>query len=244
MLILESVTRSFGGVVVADSISMELRADETVAIIGPNGAGKTSLFNLICGVHTLSEGSITFGGRDLVGLSPFERARLGLGRAFQHVNLFESMTVRENLMLAALVKDGHMWDWHRHSGVGYDATRAHVDHVLSLARLQGYSEATPDALSYGDQKRLDVAIALSSSPQVLLLDEPTAGMSLDEGEEIMSEIIDLGREEKVTIYFIEHDMDMVVNYADRVVGLDKGRVIADGRPEEVMELDIMRRLYF
>ena len=230
LLALEGVTRRFGALAAVNDVSLAVTARERRAIIGPNGAGKTTLFNLITGQLPPSAGRIVLGGQPITGLPPHVVARRGLARSFQRNNLFPRLPVRENLRLAAAA-DGQ-GSWNLLGRVG--GLRAPLGRARETAEAVGLTErldALAGQLSYGEQRQLEVGVALATAPRLLLLDEPTAGMSPEETLRMTRMLEGLPRE--VTLLIIEHDMDVVASLADRVTVLHYGEVLTEGSFAEV-----------
>ncbi len=230
LLALEGVTRRFGALAAVNGVSLAVTARERRAIIGPNGAGKTTLFNLITGQLPPSAGRIVLGGQPITGLPPHVVARRGLARSFQRNNLFPRLPVRENLRLAAAA-DGQ-GSWNLLGRVG--GLRAPLERARETAEAVGLTErldALAGQLSYGEQRQLEVGVALATAPRLLLLDEPTAGMSPEETLRMTRMLEGLPRE--VTLLIIEHDMDVVASLADRVTVLHYGEVLTEGSFAEV-----------
>jgi branched-chain amino acid transport system ATP-binding protein len=230
LLAVEDLRRNFGALRAVNRVSFAVERRERRAIIGPNGAGKTTLFDLITGVLAPSGGRIVFDGAAITGLSPHAVARRGLARSFQRNNLFASLSVRENLRLAAAVRERGSYDLV--GSVGrlarpLAAAREMADAVGLAARL----DTPAGQLSYGEQRQLEVGLALATAPALVLLDEPTAGMSPEETQR-MTELL-LGLPRTVTLLIIEHDMDVVFSLADRITVLHHGEVLADGTPDAV-----------
>jgi ABC-type uncharacterized transport system ATPase subunit len=224
----EKLCRAFGGLVAVDGIDLEVAEGDLSCIIGPNGAGKSTLFNMLCGVTLPSRGRIRFEGRDLVGLQSFEFARAGIARKFQVPSIFGSMSVRDNLLVAA-----HGSDMSR------AAARAdELIALLSLARTRGY---VADELSHGQKQWLEIGMGLMSEPKLLLLDEPTAGMSAEETRKT-AELL-LGLKGKTAVIAIEHDMRFVRQLNCRTMVLHQGRVIAQGSFCEIEADDLVRDVY-
>ena len=236
----EGLRKSFGSLRVTDEVSLRLPAGRRHGLIGPNGAGKTTLFDLITGEVEADAGEVFIGGRSLIGAPPDARARAGLARSFQRNNLFPGMTVRENLALACALKHGIGHVFWRVAG-GFAALREEAeDHAerLGLAGHLGQSVAT---LAYGTQRQLEIGLALVQEPLLLLLDEPTAGMSPEETASILTLLSSLP--ETLTLLVIEHDMDVIFGLAERITVLDYGRVLLEGTPAEVRASDEVRRRY-
>ena len=240
MLNLQHLVRTFGGLTAVNGVSMRVAAGERRALIGPNGAGKTTLFNLISGVLPVSSGAIWLGERDITRLPAHERANLGLGRTFQRNNLFFNLSVFENVRLAVQHQrrvSHHMFaPAARFSEVG-TATAA----LLERIGLADRSDEPVQTLAYGQQRVLEIALALALQPRILLLDEPTAGMSPAETAEIARLIAALPRD--LTLLIIEHDMDVVFSIADTISVLHYGQVLAEGRPDEISRSQEVQEIY-
>lgn len=228
----ENLTRKFGPIVAVDSVSLEIPEDSVTAIIGPNGAGKTTMFNLLTGVLSPTAGRVYFQGERIDDLSPEHIVERGIVRSYQVTNIFPRLTVRENVRLST--QSGHSGfrprDFLTHYTKLEEAT-AQATAVLDRVGLQDVRSVKASNLSHGQQRRLDVAIALASDPDLLLLDEPTAGMSPEE----TSEMTDLLRElaSEVTIVIVEHDMDVVMDLSDRIAVMNWGSLLTVGTPEAV-----------
>ncbi|HSU44147.1 MAG TPA: ABC transporter ATP-binding protein [Casimicrobiaceae bacterium] len=226
------MSKSFDGVDAVRNVSFSVAAGEIVAMIGPNGAGKTTLFNLIHGEAVSDRGDAVFDGRSLVGLPTHVIAHLGIGRTFQVAATFASMTVRESVALALAANRRR-----DRAVIGGLLTRvsADIDALLERLRIGDLRDTHCAALAYGDAKRLELAMALAGAPKLLLMDEPTAGMSPRSRRELMQLVVDLARGDGRTILFTEHDMDIVFGFAERVIVLDRGAIIAEGPAEEIRE---------
>jgi branched-chain amino acid transport system ATP-binding protein len=240
VLKLEQLAKHFSGLHVLKGINLSVEAGERRAIIGPNGAGKTTLFNLISGALQPTSGRVLVEGRDVTGKPPNRMWALGLARTFQKNNLFFQLTTYENVRLAVQAHHGyaHRWfrSWQSLHGVN-DQTRD----ILVRLDLWGRRDEIVTNLSYGEQRQLEVAIALAADPKVLLLDEPTAGMSPAETSRTVAMIAALPRE--LTVLIIEHDMDAVFSLADRIAVLNYGEVLADGTPEAVKSDPKVQEVY-
>ncbi len=237
LLVVDDVRLAFAGIVALDGVSFTVGNGELFAIIGPNGAGKTSIFNCLNGVYRPQRGSITLAGTELIGMSPHRIAEVGVARTFQNIELFENLTVLENLQLG------------RHLAVGYGtgaamvwkgkAQREEVEHrrrveeIIDFLEIEPFRKQLVGMLPYGVQKRVELGRALAMDPKLLLLDEPAAGMNLEETEDIARFILDIKEELDVAMILVEHDMGLVMDIADRVMVLDFGVKIADGTPDEV-----------
>jgi branched-chain amino acid transport system ATP-binding protein len=230
VLEVEQLGKSFGGVRAVDQVSFTLGAGELLALIGPNGAGKTTCFNMLNGQLRAGSGSVRLGGRQILGLPPRRIWRLGVGRTFQITATFASMTVRENVQMALLSHH------HRHAGMWRPAAEHYIDEaeaLLARVGMHGQSDRACGVLAYGDIKRVELAVALANDPILLLMDEPTAGMAPKERIELMALTADIVRERDISVLFTEHDMDVVFAHADRIMVLDRGRLIVEGTPGEV-----------
>jgi branched-chain amino acid transport system ATP-binding protein len=228
---LQGLRRSFGVVVATDDVSLEFAAGTLSAIIGPNGAGKTTLFGLISGRIKPDAGRVLLDGEDITGLERQQIVRRGIGRAFQVANLFPSFTVSESLAAAILTHEGRTASLFRAFPPADIAARA--AEVMELCGLSALAEVQARHLSHGDQKLLDIALALALDPKVLLLDEPTAGMGPEERWRMIERVHRLWEARRMTLVFIEHDMDIVFRIAKTVRVLRYGAVLAQGTPEEV-----------
>lgn len=240
MLAVESVAKAFDGFQAIASAGFEVEKGQITAVIGPNGAGKTTLFNLITGHLTPDAGSIRFKGREIAGLAPHKICRLGIARSFQLINVFGRLSVFENVQVACLSQLRKTWNMFTPS------KKLAVRETMSLLErvgLEAHAGVPCSSLSYGDQKALEIAIALSSKPELLLLDEPTAGMSPEETRATVQLIENLARQEGLTILFTEHDIDIVFNIAQKIVVMHQGRVIAEGVPEEVRRNPEVQKAY-
>jgi branched-chain amino acid transport system ATP-binding protein len=230
MLRVDGLTKSFGGDDVVHAVSFAVAAGELVALIGPNGAGKTTCFNMINGQLLPDRGTVTLGGARIDGLPPRRIARMGVGRTFQVAATFASMTVRENVQLALLSHAGAQLGVRARAT---DCVRAEADALLERVRMTRLAGAGCATLAYGDAKRVELALALAGRPRLLLMDEPTAGMSPRSRGRLMQLAADVARSERIAVLFTEHDMDVVFGHANRVIVLDRGRMIAEGSPAEI-----------
>ncbi|MBI1846581.1 MAG: ABC transporter ATP-binding protein [Candidatus Rokubacteria bacterium] len=237
LLQVESVSVRFGALMALSGVSVDVRAGEILAIIGPNGAGKTTLLNVISGFYHPSQGRIFFEGRDRTRLRPPDVAELGIARTFQNVALFKGMSVLDNIMTGRLLKmKGSFLLDALYLGPAMSqelANRAFVERIIDFLEIQAIRKAPAGRLPYGLQKRVELARALAAEPKLLLLDEPMAGMNVEEKEDMCRFILDVNGEFGTTIVLIEHDMGVVMDISDRVVVLDYGRKIADGTPDDV-----------
>jgi branched-chain amino acid transport system ATP-binding protein len=237
LLSVESVSLAFGGIQALRDVSFDIIRGEIRAIIGPNGAGKTSALNVINGFYRPQAGSITFKGRRRAAMRPYEAASGGIARTFQNVALFRGMSVLDNIMAGRTLhmRRGFFWQILRFGPALAEevAHRRKVEDIIDFLEIPHVRKVPVGRLAYGLQKRVELARALALEPNLLLLDEPMAGMNVEEKEEMSRYILDLRREFGITMALIEHDMGVVMDLSDRVVVLDYGRKIADGAPEEI-----------
>ena len=230
LLSVENLSKSYGGVHAVRGVSFSLQSGEILALIGPNGAGKSTCFDMLNGQNVPDTGRINLMGEDTAGMKPRAVWRLGVGRTFQITATFPTMTVRQNVQVA-LVSYGrqlfNLWA----SAPKYAQEEA--GRLLELVGMGGYAERPCGELAYGDLKRLELAIALANQPKLLLMDEPTAGMAPRERIELMRLTAQIAREKSIGVLFTEHDMDVVFEYADRILVLNRGALIAEGAPAAV-----------
>jgi branched-chain amino acid transport system ATP-binding protein len=247
ILELHDVHLSFAGVAAIDGVSFTVGKDELFAVIGPNGAGKTSIFNVISGVYRPQRGRIVFDGTDLAGLRPHEIAGLGVARMFQNVELFAGLTVLDNLMLGRhqRMRYGPLaaMAWLGRARRAELAARAAVEDVIDFLELEQWRRHQVGLLSYGVQKRVELGRALAMEPKLLLLDEPVAGMNLEETEDIARFMLDIRAELGIPMVLVEHDMGLVMDLADRILAVDFGAPIAVGTPEEIRDDPEVIRAY-
>jgi len=237
---IKDVTLTFGGLAALSNVDMDIEPGLITSIIGPNGAGKTSLLNCISGFYHPTSGEIHYDNNRLTHASPHQVSSLGIARAFQNLELFSGMTVLDNLMLA------------RHQKLKYNVLQAmvffgkasreesknrqYVEEVIDFMELEPYRKQTVGNLSYGIQKRVEVARALTLAPELLLLDEPMAGMNIEEKEDMVRFIIDIQIEREATVVLVEHDLGVVMDISDRIYVLDFGELIGSGTPEEIVKI--------
>jgi branched-chain amino acid transport system ATP-binding protein len=245
LLSLRGVAKSFGGVHAVHDISFDVRAAESVGLVGPNGAGKTTLFNCVCGQLRHDRGEIHFEGRSLDGLATYKRARLGVGRTYQKVEVFTDMTVRDHLMVAERARQGNGRLWKDLLNMS-KPTAAELDKVeatLDLVGIGSLADISVDALGLGHCRLVELARALAAEPKILLADEPSSGLDIHEAAEVAAVLRTVQRERATAILLVEHDLAMVGEVADRTVVMDLGGMLAQGTFDEVMADSTVRRAY-
>ena len=240
MLDVRGLRKTFDGFEAVGGVSLTVTAGQIAAIIGPNGAGKTTVFNLITGHLRPDEGAVVLEGRDITGMPPHDVCRLGMGRSFQRTNIFPRLTVFQNIQAALLSHRGRGLDFFARVERLY---REETEALLASLGLLDHAGEVGGYLSHGAQKQLELGIALASEPRLLLLDEPTAGMSAAETRDTIGLISRIARERGLTLLFTEHDMEVVFSIAERITVLHQGRVIAEGTPAEVRSDPEVRRVY-
>ncbi|HRL91329.1 MAG: ABC transporter ATP-binding protein [Comamonas sp.] len=247
ILDIQNISLRFGGVKALTDISFNVREHEIRSIIGPNGAGKSSMLNCINGVYTPSEGSITFRGQTFAHMNSRQVAEMGVARTFQNLALFKGMSVIDNIMTGRNLKmKCNLLQQAFHLGPARREELAHrefVENIIDFLEIQAYRKTPVGQLPYGLQKRVDLGRALAMEPQVLLLDEPMAGMNVEEKQDMCRFILDVNDEFGTTIVLIEHDMGVVMDISDRVVVLDYGKKIGDGIPDDVRNNEDVIRAY-
>lgn len=241
LLNVTNLGKSFGGNRAVDGVSFSVAPGELLALIGPNGAGKSTTFNMVNGQLQADSGSITLAGQELIGLKPRQIWKQGVGRTFQIAETFASLTVLENVQVALLSADGRLFNlWRR-------AAQHKVDEAMDLLRQVGMAAQADrpcSVLAYGDVKRVELAIALANRPKLLLMDEPTAGMAPKERNALMALTKQLVTERGLAVLFTEHSMDVVFAYADRLIVLARGRLIAEGTPAQIRDNPQVQAVYF
>jgi branched-chain amino acid transport system ATP-binding protein len=242
MLATEDLTIRFGGHAAVDGVSCAFQPGTLTSIVGPNGAGKTTYFNLISGQLAATSGKVRLNGEDITHYAAPRRTRLGLGRAFQLTNLFPNLSALENVRLAVQVRSGKGLDL-------FSRTQSHRELIdramahLGAVSLADRANAVAATLPHGDQRKLEVAILLALEPDIFMFDEPTAGMSVDEVPTILDIIAAIKQRRDKTILLVEHKMDVVRSLSDRIVVLHQGKLVADGKPADVINSDIVREAY-
>ncbi len=242
LLELREVKKYFGELRAVDDINLQIEEGGITAVIGPNGAGKSTLFNLITGLYPVTSGRIIFKGKDITNSPPYQIVRRGIGRSFQITNIFPGLTVMENTIIAAIPWKGGSTNFFRDI-----ETREELDEeaskALSAVGILDKKKLTASTLSHGDQKRLEIALSLLSQPELLLLDEPTAGMNVEEAKNTVELIKNVANQRNVTVLFTEHDISIVFSISDRIVVLHQGQIIADGAPEVVRKNQRVKEAY-
>jgi len=236
------LTRRFGALVAVDGFDLTVEPGEIRAVIGPNGAGKSTVFNLITSVLKPSAGQVIFAGEDVTGLPVHQVAQKGIARTFQLCHIFPALTVRENVRMAAQAREGRRWRFLGGGGVlSRSATAA--DEAMARMRLTRMADATAAMLSHGDQRLLEIAMAIAQKPRLLMLDEPTQGLSIEETGRAVQILKDMLAAGDLSVLLVEHDMEVVFKLADNITVLHRGRVIADGAPAAVRASAEVRSAY-
>lgn len=237
VLSVDHISLSFGGIRALSEVSLTVQAGEVFSIIGPNGAGKTSLLNSISGFYRPQAGHLFFDGQEITHLAEHRRAELGIARTFQNIELFKHMTVLDNLMLgghihlkSGILSGGVYWGWAEREEIRFRET---VEEIIDFLEIEHIRYQMVGHLSYGLQKRVELGRALALDPRIILLDEPMAGMTVEEKEDMVRFVLDMSDEREVTVVLIEHDMGVVMDVSDRIAVLDFGKKIAEGEPEAV-----------
>ncbi|GEL78108.1 ABC transporter ATP-binding protein [Tenuibacillus multivorans] len=238
----KDLTIAFGGHVAVNEVSVDIPKNQFTSVIGPNGAGKTTFFNMLSGQLTPTKGQVFFKGEDITKKSATERARIGIGRSFQITNVFPNITVFENVRLAIQSRENVRFQMLRHF-TKYKAFADEAMSILETVLLKDRAKALAVNLSHGEKRKLEIAMLLALNTEVLLLDEPTAGMSLEEVPAILDVIKQIKEEENRTIILIEHKMDMVLGLSDQVMVLFNGEFLAQGSPDEIMENETVQAVY-
>ena len=241
MLKVSGLGKSFGGVRAVDGISFELAAGELLALIGPNGAGKSTTFNMVNGQLRADAGSVQLDGQELVGLAARDIWRRGVSRTFQIAETFSSLTVVENVQMALLSADRKLFSMWRRAA---DHKRDQALLLLEQVSMSAQADRPCSVLAYGDVKRVELAMAVANDPKLLLMDEPTAGMAPGERNDLMALTRQLVMDRGMAVLFTEHSMDVVFAFADRIIVLARGRLIAEGKPQEIRDHPKVQEVYF
>jgi branched-chain amino acid transport system ATP-binding protein len=245
LLTLRGVSKSFGGIQAVHGITFDVTPGECVGLVGPNGAGKTTLFNCVCGQLRPESGEVVFDGTQLIGLPTYKRARLGIGRTYQRVEVFTDMSVRDHLMVAERARRGEARLWRDLCNLS-KATRdekERVDAILELVGITRLATTSVNALGLGNCRLVEVARALATEPKILLADEPSSGLDLHETEELAAVIRQVQRERGTAVLLVEHDLTMVADVVDRTIVMDLGSMLAEGTFDEVMADPVVRHAY-
>jgi branched-chain amino acid transport system ATP-binding protein len=242
---LHGVCKSFGGIQAVSSISFDVGAGESVGLVGPNGAGKTTLFNCVCGQLRPEIGDIVFDGVPLAGLPTYKRARLGIGRTYQKVEVFTDMSVRDHLMVAERARqgEGRLWRDLLNLSKPTKDEMERVDATLELVGITELADTSVNALGLGNCRLVELARALAAEPKILLADEPSSGLDLHETEEVAAVLRTVQRERGTAVLLVEHDLTMVADVVDRTVVMDVGAILAEGTFDEVMANPLVRAAY-
>ena len=236
------LVRRFGALVAVDDIDLAVEPGEIRAVIGPNGAGKSTVFNLITSVLKPSAGQVIFAGEDITGMPVHQVAQKGIARTFQLCHIFPALTVRENVRIAAQARDGRRWQF-LGGGRVLNRSASAADEAIARMRLTRMADATAAMLSHGDQRLLEIAMAIAQKPRLLMLDEPTQGLSIEETGRAVQILKDMLMEGGLSVLLVEHDMEVVFKLADNIMVLHRGRVIADGSPAAVRASAQVRSAY-
>lgn len=244
---MQNISLSFGGIKALQDVDFEVRDGEILAIIGPNGAGKTSLINSINGFYHPQAGSISFEGQNIDHLPPYKRAQMGISRTFQNIALYTNMTALDNLMAARhihmksnMITGALFWGPARNEEIEH---RGMVEEIIDFLEMENIRKTIVGNLSYGLRKRVELGRALALEPSLLLLDEPMAGMNVEEKEDMARFILDIHERQKMTIMLIEHDIGLVMDISHRIVALDFGRKIDEGTPQEIANSEAVIKAY-
>jgi branched-chain amino acid transport system ATP-binding protein len=245
LLTLRGVSKSFGGIQAVHGITFDVAPGECVGLVGPNGAGKTTLFNCVCGQLRPESGEIVFDGKALNGLPTYKRARLGIGRTYQRVEVFTDMSVRDHLMVAERARRGEARLWRDLCNLS-KASRdevARVDAILELVGITRLADTSVNALGLGNCRLVELARALATEPKILLADEPSSGLDLHETEELAAVLRQVQRERGTAVLLVEHDLTMVADVVDRTIVMDLGAMLAEGTFDAVMADPLVRHAY-
>jgi branched-chain amino acid transport system ATP-binding protein len=245
LLSLRGVCKSFGGIQAVTTISFDVHPGESIGLVGPNGAGKTTLFNCVCGQLRPEEGDIVFDGTELIGMPTFKRARLGIGRTYQRIEVFTDMSVRDHLMVAERARrgEGRLWRDLLNMSKPTPDEAERVDATLELVGITHLAALSVNALGLGNCRLVELARALAAEPKILLADEPSSGLDLHETAEVAQVLRTVQRERGTAVLLVEHDLAMVADVVDRAVVMDLGAMLAEGTFDEVMADPAVRNAY-
>lgn len=240
-LVTRDLTKRFGALTAVDNVSWSLEEETTKAIIGPNGAGKSTFFNLLCGLSPPTDGEIAFKGESVTGLSPNQIAKRGMVKTFQVTNIFEKATVFENVRVAAQV-DTAVFDMVSRAD-RLESVNERTRNVLDRIGMSAQHEETASTLSYGDQRKLELGISLAADPDLLLLDEPTAGMSPEETSNTVDLLKEIAQDSDITILITEHDIDLIMGFAEEISVFHQGQLLTEGTPSEIRNDEHVQEVY-
>jgi branched-chain amino acid transport system ATP-binding protein len=245
VLVVRGITKNFAGITALDTVDLDVLPGEIVGLIGPNGAGKTTLFNCILGMMRAEHGTVTFDGRNVNGLAVYKRARLGIGRTFQRLELFSGMTVRDHFLVAdrGYNASGRFWKDLLNRGMPTPTERARVARMIERLGLEAEEEMPVESLSLAHGRLVELGRALMLDPKLLLLDEPSSGLDMRERDSLTETLLAVQAERGFAVLLVEHDVEMVRDLATRLAVLEFGRVIAHGATDEVLDDDAVRRAY-
>jgi|MDSW01.1.fsa_nt_gb branched-chain amino acid transport system ATP-binding protein len=243
ILEVKELTKNFGGVLAVDSLDFKISRGEIVGLIGPNGSGKSTTINLVCGLFSATGGTVSFLGKDLKNLSADGRVAEGIARTFQNIRLFNELTVWQNLLVSWNDVDSNKSSWSSRWFGNLEGRKNKISDLLRFSGLEDKENQLAGNLSFGEQRRLEMARAIASKPQLILLDEPAAGMNSQEISDLGKRIFSL-RDSGITILLVEHVMELVMNVADRIIVLNFGKKIAEGAPKQIRDNETVQEAYF
>lgn len=238
----KNLTKKFGGLTAVNNVSVGIESGICKGLIGPNGAGKTTFFNLVCGILKPTSGKISFKGKDITGLSPHKISKRGISRSFQITNVFTRLSVLENIRLAVQSREKENYNFYSHVEDFKDYKRKTLE-ILETVGLKQRAYYPADFLPHGDQRKLEIGIALATKPELLLLDEPTAGVSIEEMPDVVKVIQKIKQTHQITILIVEHKIDVIMDICDSVAIMHIGSVIADGTPKEITRNELVQTVY-
>lgn len=240
LLELDELTKRFGELAAVKNVTCTVNHGDLTALIGPNGAGKTTMYNLMTGVLSPTSGIVRFEGEDVTDIKPHERVRRGLGRSYQITNIFEGLSVRRNIRASAIARSSKRWSL---LGSTNESIESETDRILELVGLNDIEKMECTELSYGDKRRVEIGVTLATDPNLILLDEPTAGMTPTETEKMVELIENLNEQTEMTFLITEHDIDIIFSIAARILVLNRGEIIADGTPSEIRQNERVQSAY-